>query len=200
MVKTKIMKYLVILIIFSLMLFILLLKVKMRIYRNVNEKVNIDLIFTSLFKLTIDIDEKFNSFVSDKSSIEILNSIIKIYNKVNEAKKPINSLMKKIVIKKIIVIPMYVPNDPILYSYYMYLSYHTLNSLKLLVRSHFKKVIKEDYHVALIKRDYGSKKEYLCFDIVLEMNFLKLLLMVIKDKTVWINLFKEQKNYGKLYQ
>lgn len=185
------MKYFIIILI-TILFILFIFNIQIRIYKHNNEKYNIDLTLTFFFKITIDVDEMFNKYLKNKTSIDILNDFKKTYIKIKQNQKPIIKSLKKIQINKIILILNIVPLDPITYSYVTFTNYQILNFIKRKIHELFKKVKKEDYIVTLVNNQYVDS---INFDIVISLQLITLLNIIIRNLKLILNIRKEN-NYG----
>lgn len=185
------MKYFIIILI-TIILILLIFNIKIRVYKRNNEKYNIDLILTFLFKIRINVDELFNKYLNNKTQQDILKDIIKTIQKINQNKLLISRILNKITINKIILILNIVPLDPINYSYTTFINFQILNYIKRKIHELFKKVKKEDYIVTLINNE---NKEPITFDILFSFQLITLLNIIIRNLKLLLKLRKENK-YG----
>lgn len=182
----------IIIVIVLLVLFLLLMPIGIRIIHNDNRS-DVDLYFYQIFNYRLDLDEFIKLFITEKTNRKKidLKTIINNMELTIKSKKLIKDILKKSkVLKSTIVLKENYDKVFTLFSFWNFCSYYTA-----FIHNYFQSVKNEYYMIS------NSKKE-ICFEIIIEVRLMKLLIILIKDFKEVIKAIKikrRQKKNGKSY-
>lgn len=167
---------------------------KVRLKMTKKEEANVDLIISRFFNLRIDFDRlisQYLSFGNVKTTIQDVISGIKI---LLENRSLINEYMRRAKITKITVIPRWNVSDPVLNVYLIFMNWQLNSIIKAYLDKHFKEQL-DQYYQVIIKNDGDSKG--ISFEFEMEIRFLTLLLVTIKNMIPIIKIIKTNKRSAK---
>ena len=182
----------IIILITLLIIFLFIMPIGIRIIHNDNRS-DVDLYFYHIFNYRLDLDEFIKLFITEKTNRKKIDpkTILNNIEITIKGKKFIKDTLKKSkVLKSTIVLKQDYDNMLLFFSFWNFCSYYTA-----FIHNYFQNVKNEYYMVSESKRE-------ICFEIIIEVRLIKLLIVCIKDFKEIIKLIKvkrRQKKNGKSY-